>query len=51
MVKTQENSMMKIMSESERKTRRVRHDIVSEILEIALKGSRKTHIMYRTNLS
>ncbi len=39
------------MPEERKKSRRVRHDIVSEILETALQGARKTHIMYKTNLS
>jgi predicted transcriptional regulator len=39
------------MPESASKARRVRHDIVSEILEMATKGAPKTRIMYRTNLS
>ncbi len=34
-----------------RKPRRVRHDIMLEILETALRGTLKTHIMYKTNLS
>ena len=39
------------MSKSGNRARRVRHDIVFEILEMALKGAPKTHIMYQTNLS
>ncbi len=31
--------------------RRTRLEIVSDILELALRGTRKTHIMYRSNLS
>ena len=31
--------------------RRSRHDIIADILEDAKDGARKTHIMYRVNLS
>jgi len=31
--------------------RRSRHDIIADILEDAKDGTRKTHIMYRVNLS
>jgi predicted transcriptional regulator len=39
------------MSASRNKIRRVRHDIISEILEIGKRGVLKTKIMYRTRLS
>ena len=39
------------MLPAESKQRRVRHDIVSEILEISRKGTKKTRIMYKTRLS
>jgi predicted transcriptional regulator len=39
------------MSTPENKIRRVRHDIISEILEIGKSGVLKTRIMYRTRLS
>ncbi len=31
--------------------RRTRLEIVSDILDLAMRGTRKTHIMYRSNLS
>ncbi len=31
--------------------RRDRHEIVAEILDVAVEGTRKTHIMYRAKLS
>jgi predicted transcriptional regulator len=39
------------MFPAENKRRRVRHDIISEILETGRKGVRKTRIMYKTRLS
>lgn len=36
---------------SKNKVRRVRHDIISEILEIGKSGAVKTRIMYKTRLS
>ncbi|MDH5266975.1 MAG: winged helix-turn-helix domain-containing protein [Candidatus Bathyarchaeota archaeon] len=31
--------------------RRARHDIIMEILKVAKKGMKKTHIMYKAKLS
>jgi len=39
------------MPRSPPRKRRVRHDIIMEILKIAKNGAKKTEIMYKANLS
>lgn len=39
------------MSRSASRKKRVRHDLIMEILKVAKKGIKKTHILYKVRLS